>query len=318
MKKILLILFVLTLDNVFSQNLVPNYSFENYFQCPDQPGQIYYATPWFSGMKDNNGNNFSSTDYFNECSNICPAPAVILGSMHFPRTGNAFAGIVFWTEQVFYREYLEVKLIQPLDTGKKYCVEFWVNYSGFAWAIDAIGATFSKDSLLTLLSTPIIKEPNIENLAGNIISDTIGWTRIGGEYNAQGGEQFITIGCFIEDSNIQKYFYTNVNPYSYYLVDDVSVTLCEPESPLLSPQLPNVFTPNEDGINDVFAPLHAEGWQMSLEVFNLWGAKVYSGKGSAVGWDGKNVAEGVYYYVLHAWAKSEQDVWLKGTVELVR
>ncbi len=299
-------------------NLVPNYSFESYINCPNHDGDIVFANPWFSGSKNNFGVNFSSTDYFNSCNTAQYAvPNPTLG-MQNARTGNAFAGLVIWINNATYREYIEVKLTQPLEARKKYCAEFWVNYSGFGYAIDAIGMTFSKDSLLTLLSTPIIKAPDIENDAGNIIADTVGWTRIGGEYIAQGGEQFITIGCFIPDNNIQRFFFTNSIQYSYYILDDVSVTLCEPEPPLLSPQLPNVFTPNEDGINDVFAPLHAEGWQMSLEVFNLWGAKVYSGKGSAVGWDGKNAAEGVYYYVLHAWAKAEQDVWLKGTVELVR
>ena len=233
----------------------------------------------------------------------------------YPRTGIAFAGFNFWDSIGDNREYIEVKLIQPLDSGIHYCVEFWVNNSGAQWAIDAFGLVFTKDSLITIEATPIIMNPDIENPSGNIITDTLNWTKINGTYLAKGGEQFITIGNFLNESDIHKFEFSTIpNGNAYYLVDDVSVIECEPKPPLKAPKLPNVFTPNGDGINDVFEAQNTEGWQFQMQIYNRWGVKVYEGKQ----WEGKNMADGVYYYVFHAWADGEKDVWLRGSVELIK
>ncbi len=192
----------------YGQNLVPNYSFENYIDCPFTTSEIYKAIPWFAGMKDINGNLDCSSDYFNLCNNSINGyvGVPIFGPIGFqyPRTGNAFAGFHFWSP-TWGREYIEVKLIQSLDSGAKYCVEFWINNSGFAhWATDAFGLIFTKDSILTLGGTPIILPPDIENPSSNIITDTLNWTKVSGTYLAMGGEQFITIENFLNDSVINK------------------------------------------------------------------------------------------------------------------
>jgi len=60
----------------------------------------------------------------------------------------------------------------------------------------------------------------------------------------------------------------------------------------------NVFTPNDDGKNDVvrFDCVFGEGWQ--LEVFNRWGDPVYKSDNYINDWTGDNLVEGVYYYIL--------------------
>ncbi len=67
--------------------------------------------------------------------------------------------------------------------------------------------------------------------------------------------------------------------------------------------LPNVFTPNGDGKNDVFAPLRCAAFveQVRLVVYNRWGAKVYEGVSSELAWDGRSsdgreLPTGLYYY----------------------
>ncbi|MVM35526.1 T9SS type B sorting domain-containing protein, partial [Spirosoma sp. HMF4905] len=67
--------------------------------------------------------------------------------------------------------------------------------------------------------------------------------------------------------------------------------------------LPNVFTPNGDGKNDVFQPLRCPRFVSSISfvVYNRWGAKVYETSGSSLAWDGKSVdgvdlPTGLYYY----------------------
>ncbi len=263
---------------VKSQNLVPNPSFEIFIQCPDNTTQIAFAIPWFAGMKDYYGNLSSSTDYYNSCNNsingLYGVPNIMFGNQ-YAKTGNAFSGFVFW-RGAQYREYLEVKLIHPLDSGKKYCVEFWVNNSGFEWAIDAIGLVFTNDSLITSNATPIIMFPSIENPSGNILSDTINWVPVSGNYIAKGGEQFITIGCFLDSSEVQHLAISNSNiPAAYYLVDDVSVVNCEPIIPTPDGSISVYPNPVADELT-----LEAK-WNtlpITYDIYNAIGQLLYKGE----------------------------------------
>jgi gliding motility-associated-like protein len=67
--------------------------------------------------------------------------------------------------------------------------------------------------------------------------------------------------------------------------------------------IPNLFTPNGDGINDLFL-VSAEGiTQFEIQFFDRWGDLVFNSKSIDVSWDGKNsngrkVSDGVYYYIV--------------------
>jgi gliding motility-associated-like protein len=54
-------------------------------------------------------------------------------------------------------------------------------------------------------------------------------------------------------------------------------------------QIPNAFTPNGDGANDVFRVVPHEGAEiiLSLRVYDRWGQKLYEGSGTGAQWDGK-------------------------------
>ncbi len=61
----------------------------------------------------------------------------------------------------------------------------------------------------------------------------------------------------------------------------------------------NVFTPNRDGINDFFVISNLEMYpDNELVVFNRWGNEVYSKKSYDNLWDGSNLSEGTYFYML--------------------
>ena len=52
---------------------------------------------------------------------------------------------------------------------------------------------------------------------------------------------------------------------------------------------PNAFTPNEDGVNDVFYPngVHYADTGYELLIFDRWGEIIYKTNDAAVGWNGK-------------------------------
>ncbi len=63
--------------------------------------------------------------------------------------------------------------------------------------------------------------------------------------------------------------------------------------------IPNAFTPNGDGVNDVFIIRGLESYnQADLSVFNRWGNEVYRNTNYKNTWDGNNLNEGTYYYKL--------------------
>ena len=88
---------------------------------------------------------------------------------------------------------------------------------------------------------------------------------------------------------------------------------------------PNVFSPNDDGVNDFFK-VEVEGEvKFELKIFNRWGDKVFETVDAAKMWNGKamndgnDCAAGVYYFVL-TWqyrgeAASHTDT---GTITLIR
>ena len=65
-------------------------------------------------------------------------------------------------------------------------------------------------------------------------------------------------------------------------------------------EIPNAFTPNGDGLNDVFAPFSEDLVSYSVSLYNRWGERIYSSEEQLTGWDGtfKGVASpgGVYFY----------------------
>jgi gliding motility-associated-like protein len=70
------------------------------------------------------------------------------------------------------------------------------------------------------------------------------------------------------------------------------------------PVFPNAFSPNGDGINDVWRVTHLNTYSTAkVEVFDRYGQVVFSSTGYNKPWDGtakgKALPVGVYYYVIH-------------------
>jgi gliding motility-associated-like protein len=86
------------------------------------------------------------------------------------------------------------------------------------------------------------------------------------------------------------------------IVDDINLNLTKvgPCSPVT---FPNTFTPNGDGINDVFRPSQdSRATKYQLHIFNRYGALLFISKDLALGWDGmsqgKAMPTGTYYWMV--------------------
>jgi gliding motility-associated-like protein len=83
--------------------------------------------------------------------------------------------------------------------------------------------------------------------------------------------------------------------------------------------IPNIFTPNNDGKNDLFVIGALESYPGSqLLIFNRWGNEVYRADNYLNNWNGSGLAEGTYYYILNRREHTGDITTFKGWVFLKR
>lgn len=108
---------------------------------------------------------------------------------------------------------------------------------------------------------------------------------------------------------------------------DFSNIVCVDNCPTYN--LPNAFTPNGDGQNDVFIPYpFCFIERIDMQIFNRWGQIVYKTSDPNINWNGQNLkgsdlAEGVYYYRCQVFERRVNGVTpsreiLSGYIELIR
>jgi OmpA-OmpF porin, OOP family len=256
--------------NTYGQNLVPNPSFEDMKRCPNalnfgNAKHIFYS--WKVP-------NQSTPDYYTSTCNKIQMFGVPnnLNGKALPHDGNSYIGIIAGShdrskhiKQGDSKEYVQVKLLQPLVIGQTYCVKFYVYHaSKNIFTVNQIGMYISTDKVKEKGGNRINRTPQVvsNDLLNKAHSD---WEQVCGVYLAQGGEQYITIGSFLTaaEENFQvlpkykgKEMRHSANAqYAYYFIDDVSVVAvsagescgCKPaEAPTEKENLPEVEVQTEE------------------------------------------------------------------------
>lgn len=116
---------------------------------------------------------------------------------------------------------------------------------------------------------------------------------------------FIT-GCFALAATDSNNNLSNTTPETCFDVDDC-----------MDYRLPNVFTPNDDGVNDIFGPYtpYHNVEKIDMVIYNRWGRKVFETEDPDIKWDGKDYlskqpsSDGTYFYSCDVYLHS-----LNGTV----
>ena len=287
---------------LFSQNLVPNPSFETYIVCP-YTDSIENAIPWFNPT-------ISTPNLFNECCTVPMSFGIPNNGWgyQYPRTGQGYSGIYVFADYEQGRDYISVKLNNFLESNKKYSVGFYVSVSdnslalGSRYAIDRMGA-FLSDTLIHLNTYYIIPViPQIENPTGHFLSDTLNWMLVSGIYTAHGGEQYLTIGNFYANDSTNYLQIANSNTHlSFYYIDDVWVSLFTDTSGINEVQgiennisvFPN---PASDNVTVSFGNVNTD--KCTLELYDVIGNRVFSKEIAAnlnsVIMPLDNVSKGVY------------------------
>ena len=221
-----------------------------------------------------------------------------------------------------YREYIQNKLTQTLKLNTVYRIDFFLSKGVMPCTTNKFGIKFFNaqySDISTLWLTNI--QPDAENDVNNFITDTLDWQKVSMTYKARGNENYVIIGSFADSLRLtlepigcdttgsQGYVYG----IGYIFIDDVSITEIAGEEPIV----PNVFSPNSDGVNDLFRFVLNDSI-LNTTIYNRWGLKVFETGKVNYYWDGRTTAgelctDGTYYYIINTERKN-----YRGFVQLIR
>lgn len=321
MKNLVVFIFILWGHCTFAQNLITNPSFEEIDSCYGQPSDIGDDVFEWSGCLGWSNPIAASSDLW--CENPIvgnQSPPFIPGlAYQYPRTGENMAGILVNPGIIFnYREYIQNEMQSQLGQKVKYHIEFYVSANGYDCLTSQFGVKFFSDKYMSpseLWLTQLI--PDAISDPANFVGDTSIWQKVEMEYVANGSEKFVVIGNF-QDSLSMSYtlpcdtsFWGNLTlGGGYFLIDDVSIV----EMPVFA-SIPNVFTPNNDGVNDLFEfeVVNCDRWEMVI--LNRWGNQVAILDEQNPTWDGSDCTEGTYFYRVNG---SNCNLEQQGYFQLIR
>jgi len=256
-KKSFLVLFLnlFIFSGIYSQNYVPNGSFESIKKCNYLAGQLDSV---MNNWSDTKYGACTSVDTYNKCyfnpSNptYLSIPLNVFG-YQFPKTGNGYSGLYtgLWpaiymnrpdTISAAWCEVMAVKLNQTLIQGKLYKGRFYVSLVDSCYfGGDGIGLFISSDTMICNPYTYANINAQIRQNGHGAIIDTSNWTAIIDTFTAVGSELYIFIGPFTADSAINKLHNSGYpgpipqNPFFksiYYYIDDVAIWEADTIPPL--------------------------------------------------------------------------------------
>ncbi|MBP9187566.1 MAG: gliding motility-associated C-terminal domain-containing protein [Bacteroidia bacterium] len=224
------------------------------------------------------------------------------------------------------------KLLQSFSTiNKVACDSFESPSKKFNYTIagiynDTIINTSGCDSVITInlsFSTTTIQVTKSNDIDCNLqlaqltVSDgeLFSWTPIDGLSDASVDNPFASPN----KTTLYTVLVTDTNGCKY--MDTITIVVYKNDSVTT---MPNVFTPNNDGVNDcISAAAMAQFYSCEFVIFTRWGDVIWETNNTNACWDGKynngqNATDGVYYYTLKGTTPCQTKVNSSGTITIVR
>jgi len=234
-----------------------------------------------------------------------------------PQDGNSIVGFFALFLNGPQEEIPQIKLNYPIENDSCYRVSFHLRLSDYAaLSINQIRAAFMQDSIY------LLDEVNNFSLGINDIDwssdpsqfiDHHEWKEYTFDYIATGNEKFLAISSLQKPSEIiYKVSYPDSinNLQAYYYLDNVSVVKIQKKK-----IFPNVFTPNNDGVNDIWEAFLQGYPTFTIKIFNRWGEPVFETDRLTKWWNGginndinRECSEGIYYYIFESPVNNKKDI----------
>lgn len=221
----LLVLAGLLQGSLLAQNLVNNYSLENYSSCPNNSSAIPNALSWNTARH--------SPEYLHGCSTgiYSDTPTNYFG-YQVAAQGQAYGGALFYGSFLSSyladtREHFYVTLSSPLVVGQTYYVQFKANLcDNSPFAVNRLGATF------TNTYNSMFGIPNTAHVFTNaVVNDQTNWTTILGTFVPTVAYNALMIGNFFTDANCTVQATgdpVTIGYHAYYFIDDCYVSTTPP------------------------------------------------------------------------------------------
>jgi gliding motility-associated-like protein len=184
------------------QELIPNGGFELFDNCPKQDNLLSEARPWYNPNK-------ATPDFYHKCF---PTDQMELP----PHSGKGLARVFM---DLGWAEYLATPLKQPLKTGETYQLDLYVSSpTPNRYPSGSFGAYLSNQPLTDYTHKELLltsSKPQVIDNSPQRLTKRNQWAQVGGCYTAKGGENYLTIGNFVELPVSLGYY--------YLFIDDVSL-----------------------------------------------------------------------------------------------
>jgi len=218
----------MVLTNAYSQNLVPNGSFEDYTSLPNSTSDWELCVGW-NNVNMNLGNwPYATPDYLHTAgSGDAQLPNCKWADVN-AQDGDAIMGLYSkHSSQLNSRDYIATQLSSPLVIGTTYTISFWLSSGSGNYYYGSSSENFGVQ-----LSSAPLTQVNHENTGGTahaLVPGSpwhTGWVFYSFSYVATAAYQYVTIGNFYTDavtSTTVHYPGANYSGGSYYFIDDVII-----------------------------------------------------------------------------------------------
>lgn len=190
------------------KNLIPNPSFETRKNA--KATDIKNAIPWVG---------VGTVDYYMKPDKRDTS------RFKGARTGTGYAGLRFQSD---YKEYMHVKLLEPLERDQIYHFKMYIRlleFTSVTVTVKQLGAYFSDEPFK--VGMVFLEDGMVDSTYNKGISGTTNWILIQGDYTARGGEKYIIIGNFrtkMKDDFVKKKKWDIFEfKEAYYYIDDISL-----------------------------------------------------------------------------------------------
>ncbi len=198
------------------------------------------------------------------------------------------------------------------------CGSFIINYplQIVNCSTNCTGLIISNDTcLLNGTSIQVISKNTINSIVWNFGDPVSGANNISTSLTPT--HLFSTIGTY----NIRSI--VNFNCGIDTIFKTISVVNCDSIKESCQLYIPNVFTPNADGINDKFYPSTFCPFEhYELLIFNRWGGLIFKTSNQTDKWDGKykgsDCSDGVYVYLITYKFPTQVTKNINGTITLLK
>jgi gliding motility-associated-like protein len=224
---------------------------------------------------------------------ISPSSSVTI----FPDNTNSFINLTFGRAGV-YTLSLQVSNGTGTTTSSK---SFTITQTAHAsFNASLTGAGFPNQMVLTNYCSNYLS--NLWQYSDDVVTSTLVSTVK--NYSASGSYSIMLVAYGSKGCN-------DTSRYAFRISDSSGITL------------PNIFTPNNDGVNDVFKPVAKGIAKMNAWIYNRYGIIIYSWDKPNGFWDGYTTSgepcvPGAYFCVIEATGFDGKSYKLKGNVTLLK